>query len=622
MTADSKSSDAKTHQDAQTEKSPLHLVICESADSEESTVTGRLFANDVAAHSDQIPPSDVARGCFSTRHRNFVVADLSEHEHQIQSLVESSSTADLAIIVVNACKGLCSQSRHHIILANLFGIRHLVLAVNKMDAIGYDRTVFEEIDTEFRKFAQKLPAKTHIESVPMSAFKGDNVVERSKIMDWYHGPTLMSFLQTVDADAREVAGNFIMPVQLVSRPSSEFQGICGTISGGSVALGDRIKALPSARESTVVRIVTSEGDLETARVGQSITLTLEDEIELSPGNVICAASNPLEVADQFEATIVWMSETPMLAGRAYAFKLATNDARVTVTALKHRINVNTMEDMAASELDLNEIGRCTISLDRRIPFTPSDENRALGRFIIIDPVTSETIGMGTLHFALRRASNIHLQSFGVDREARSDIKGHSGVVLWFTGLSGSGKSTVADILERKLFAGGHHTILLDGDNVRHGLNRDLGFTDADRVENIRRIGEVARLMTDAGLIVLVSFISPFASERRIARSLSAQGEFVEIYVSTPLAVAEARDTKGLYRKARAGDIKNFTGIDSPYEEPENAEIVVDTSKMSAEDAADLIVRYLGDRSVLKAGELGQSKPDPRPLLSSVESDGD
>ena len=426
----------------------------------------------------------------------------------------------------------------------------------------------------------------------MSALEGDNIVEHTENMDWYTGPTLLDHLETVGV--RDVAQSkaFRMPVQWVNRPNLDFRGFAGFVSSGAIKPGDRIKVLPSAKESSVKAIVTIDGDLDEAVAGQSVTLTLEDEIDISRGDMICAAGDPAEVANQFETTVLWMADEPMFPGRPYLMKIGTSTVNATITRPKYRIDVNTLAHEAAHELDLNEVGVCNISLDRAIPFDAYNDNRETGGFILIDKMSNATVGMGMIHFALRRSSNVHWQALDVDRSTRASIKGQKPVVLWFTGLSGSGKSTIANIVDRKLIARGAHTMLLDGDNVRHGLNKDLGFTDADRVENIRRVAEVAKLMTDAGLITLVSFISPFRAERRLARDLMGEDEFKVIHVDTPLDVAEQRDVKGLYKKARAGQIKNFTGIDSPYERPENAAITVETTKTNPEDAADEIIRQL------------------------------
>jgi len=466
-----------------------------------------------------------------------------------------------------------------------------------MDLMGYSQHVYNEIDEAYRAFAASLGIE-NITTIPVSALVGDNVTERSGRMRWYNGPTLMEHLESVDVDADDQEKPFRMPVQWVNRPNLDFRGFAGQIASGVLKPGDRIKALPSGRESRVARIVTFDGDLEQAVAGQSITVTLEDEIDISRGDVIAAADAPCEVADQFEAHILWMSEKHMLPGRPYVMKVGARTVACTPASPKYKVNVNTLEHLAAKSLELNEIGVCNLSLDRDIAFDPYKENRDTGGFILIDRLSNETVGMGLLHFALRRASNIHRQAMKIDKAARAEQKNQKPCVLWFTGLSGSGKSTIADIVSQKLHALNRHTTTLDGDNVRHGLNRDLGFTDVDRVENIRRVAEVSKLMVDAGLIVITSFISPFRAERQLARSLVEEGEFLEIFADTPLEVAESRDVKGLYKKARAGLIKNFTGIDSPYEAPRAAEMVIDTTKANPEQAADQVIAYLEERGYL------------------------
>jgi bifunctional enzyme CysN/CysC len=480
----------------------------------------------------------------------------------------------------------------------------VVLAINKMDLVGYSRETFEKIDADYGQFAAGLgaggAAPFEIVSIPVSALKGDNIITRSSVMPWYDGPALLEHLEDVPVDGIDTSRPFRLPVQWVNRPSHEFRGFAGQISGGSVKPGDRVRVQPSGRESIVTRIVTMDGDLDTAVSGQSITLTLADEIDISRGDVISSAAAPAEVANQFETTILWMNDEPMLPGRPYLLKIGPSTVQATITAPKYRINVNSFEHVAATKLELNEIGVCNIALDRRIAYDPYDQNRDMGGFILIDRLTNATVGMGLIHFALRRSANIHWQAMDVDKQARARLKGQKPAVLWFTGLSGSGKSTIANIVEKKLAALGRHTYLLDGDNVRHGLNKDLGFTDADRVENIRRVAEVAKLMTDAGLITLVSFISPFRSERRMAREMLEQGEFIEVHVDTPLEIAEQRDVKGLYAKARAGQIRNFTGIDSPYETPEHPEVRISTATISAEEAADSLIDYLLTNGVIEA----------------------
>ena len=557
-----------------------------------------LLVDGLAAEREQGITIDVAYRFFSTENRKFIVADTPGHEQYTRNMATGASTADLAVILIDARKGVLTQTRRHSYIVSLLGIRHVVLAVNKMDLVDFSQPRFDEIVAEYRAFAAPL-GLGDIVPIPLSALKGDNVVSPSANTPWYGGPTFMQTLETVELDeTRLQSGPFRLPVQWVNRPNLDFRGFSGTIASGSVRPGDRVRVLPSARESSVARIVTSHGDLPVAVAGQSITLTLADEIDISRGDVISAANAPAEVADQFETVVVWMHDDPLLVGRQYWLKSGGNTVPTQVTDLKYKVNVNTMEHVAAKTLALNEIGVANISIDRPIAFDPYAENRETGGFILIDRMTNATVGAGMIHFALRRAHNIHLQAVDVDKRARAGIKGQQPCVLWFTGLSGSGKSTVANLVEKKLNAMGRHTYLLDGDNVRHGLNKDLGFTQADRVENIRRIGEVAKLMVDAGLLVMTAFISPFRAERRLARSLVPDGEFIEIFVDTPLDVAEARDPKGLYAKARRGELKNFTGIDSPYEHPENAELVLNTAELSAEVAAERVVALLRVRGMI------------------------
>jgi bifunctional enzyme CysN/CysC len=602
-------------------KSLLRFITCGSVDDGKSTLIGRLlyethlvfedhlaaleidsakvgtqggdldFAlllDGLSAEREQGITIDVAYRFFSTEHRKFIVADTPGHEQYTRNMVTGASTADVAVILVDARKGVLTQTRRHSFLVSLLGIERVVVAINKMDLMDYSHEVFSAIEEEYRDFARRIGLED-ITFIPLSALKGDNIVVPSANTPWYHGPTLLGFLETVPVDDDLAEQSFRMPVQWVNRPNLDFRGFSGRIVGGTIRPGDPIRVLPSGTTSTVERIVTMDGDLDEAIAGQSVTITLTDEIDASRGDLICGADDPAEVADQFEAHIVWMHEDAMLPGRPYLVKIGARTVGATIAQPKYRVDVNNLDHLAATTLELNEIGVCNISLDRPIPFDPYDVNRDTGGFIVIDKLTNVTVGAGLLHFALRRSHNIHWQDVKVDKTARTELNSHLPAVLWFTGLSGSGKSTIANIVEAKLHAQGVRTYLLDGDNVRHGLNRDLGFTDADRVENIRRIAEVAALMVDAGLVVLVSFISPFRAERRLARDAVEDGEFIEVFVDTPLAVAEARDPKGLYAKARRGELANFTGIDSAYEPPEHPEVRVDTSAMTAEDAADAVI---------------------------------
>jgi bifunctional enzyme CysN/CysC len=513
-------------------------------------------------------------------------------------MITGASTADVAVILIDARKGVLTQTRRHSFLVSLIGIRKVVLAINKMDLVDFSQQVYNRIDEEYRQFAKQI-GLSDITTIPLSALKGDNMTSESASTPWYHGPTLMGFLETTEIDeTRLQAGPFRMPVQWVNRPNLDFRGFCGFIASGNVKAGDRIRVQPSGRESTVKRIVAYGGDLPQAVAGQSVTLTLADEVDISRGDVISTAESPAEVADQFECSIVWMAEEPMLPGRPYLLKVGTRTVSATITEPKYKVNVNTMEHLAAKQLELNEIGVCNIALDRAVAFDPYTANRETGGFILIDRMSNNTVGAGMLNFALRRSHNIHLQHVDIDKDARSLLKGQKPAVLWFTGLSGAGKSTIANLVEKRLHALGRHSYLLDGDNVRHGLNKDLGFTEADRVENVRRVGEVARLMVDAGLIVLTAFISPFRSERQLARGLVAEGEFFEIHVDTPLDVAERRDVKGLYKKARRGELANFTGIDSPYEAPEAPELRIDTTELTAERAAERVIETLRKRGFI------------------------
>ena len=625
--------DIAAYLEAHEKKSLLRFITCGSVDDGKSTLIGRLLydskmifedqlealerdskksgtqgenidfallVDGLAAEREQGITIDVAYRFFSTDRRKFIVADTPGHEQYTRNMATGASTADLAILLIDARRGVLTQTRRHSFIASSLGIKHLVLAVNKMDLMDYDEAVFKRIVSDFEDFAEALNPDIEITAIPMSALEGANITQLSERTPWYSGPTLMNHLETVDVEDDLLSKPFRMPVQWVNRPNLDFRGFSGQIGSGRVAKGDRVRSLPSGRETTVDRIVTMSGDLEEAVAGQSVTLTFSDEIDTSRGDIIATADAPAEVSDQFQAQILWMSDDAMLPGRRYLLKTGARTVTGLISTLKHRIDINDMAERPAKNLQLNEVGICTLALDQAIPFDPYTENRSTGGFILIDRLTNNTVGLGLLDFALRRAGNIHWQALDVDRVALAEQKGQKPAILWFTGLSGSGKSTIANALQQKLFARGKHTFVLDGDNVRHGLNRDLGFTDEDRVENIRRVSNVAKLMSDAGLITLVSFISPFRSERQMARNMMEEGEFVEIFVDTPLSVAEDRDVKGLYKRARAGEIKNFTGLDSPYEEPMNPEIRINTVEQSAEQAADEILAWMDEKGLLDA----------------------
>jgi len=614
----------ETYLRAQERKDLLRFLTCGSVDDGKSTLIGRLLyeakmlfedqlaalerdskrlgtqggkldfallVDGLAAEREQGITIDVAYRTFTTDKRKFIVADTPGHEQYTRNMATGASTAELAVILVDARKGVLTQTRRHSFIVSLLGIRRIVLAVNKMDLVGYSKDVFHSIDAEYRAFAAGLDL-TDICSIPLSALNGDNVVHSGAAMPWHRGPTLLRHLETVPLRGHAADGPFRMPVQWVNRPDQSFRGFAGTIPAGVARVGEEIRVLPSGRTSRIDRIVTRDGDLHEAVPGQSVTIVLKDEIDVSRGDVFCTADQPLPVADQFETHVLWMDNVPMLPHRPYAIKLGACTVHGSLSQPKFKVNVNTLEHVAARTLELNEIGVCNLELDRHLPFAAYAESRDLGGFIVIDRFTNNTVGMGFIHFALRRSTNVHWQALDVNKRARAAKAGQKPCVLWFTGLSGSGKSTIANLVERKLHSQGHMTYLLDGDNVRHGLNKDLGFTAADRVENIRRVAEVAKLMSDAGLIVLVSFISPYRSERLLARELMDKGEFIEIFIDTPLDVCEARDPKGLYKKARAGEIKNFTGIDSEYEPPEAAEMIIDTTRHSAAEAAGIISGYL------------------------------
>jgi bifunctional enzyme CysN/CysC len=617
--------DIDAYLDQHQRKSMLRFITCGSVDDGKSTLIGRLLydskmifedqlaalkadsmkvgtqgeeidfallVDGLAAEREQGITIDVAYRFFATEKRKFIVADTPGHEQYTRNMVTGASTADLAVILIDARKGVLTQTRRHSYLAHLIGIRNIVLAINKMDLVDYDQAVFDGILKDYAAFAASIGIGDFT-AIPISGFKGDNVTDLSSNTPWYAGPSLIQHLETVPIDQdRLSAAPFRMAVQWVNRPNLDFRGFAGFINSGIVRVGDAIRVLPSGKTSRISRIVTLDGDIDQAVAGESVTLCLADEIDCSRGDVITAAESPLEVAGQFEATIVWMADEPMLPGRPYWLKIGATTASVTITDEKYQVNVNTMEHVAGKSLGLNSIGVCTIALDRAIPFAPYADNQDLGGFVLIDRMTNATVGAGMIHFALRRAHNIHWQAVDISRDAHAAQKGQRPKLLWFTGLSGAGKSTIANLVEKRLYALGRHSFLLDGDNVRHGLNKDLGFTDSDRVENIRRVGEVARLMTDAGLIVITAFISPFRAEREMVRRMMPEGEFVEIHIDTPLAEAEKRDVKGLYKKARTGELKNFTGIDSPYEAPTEPEIRIDTTSMTPEEAAEHIVEEL------------------------------
>jgi bifunctional enzyme CysN/CysC len=617
--------DIDAYLEAHQHKTMLRFITCGSVDDGKSTLIGRLLydskmifedqlaaleadskrvgtqgqeidfallVDGLAAEREQGITIDVAYRFFATEKRKFIVADTPGHEQYTRNMVTGASTADLAVILIDARKGVLVQTRRHSYLAHLIGIRNIVLAVNKMDLVDYDQGVFDAIVEDYAGFAKSIGIE-RFTAMPISGFKGDNVTGPSANTPWYTGPSLMEHLETVEVDAAaDIAKPFRMAVQWVNRPNLDFRGFSGLIATGTVKPGDAIRVLPSGKTSTVSRIVTLDGDLDEAIAGQSVTLCFADEIDCSRGDVIAAADDPVQVADQFETSIVWMDENELLPGRPYWMKIGAQTVSATVQHPKYQVNVNTMEHLAAKTLDLNAIGVANLSTDRPIPFEPYAKSRELGGFILIDKMTNATVAAGMIHFSLRRADNVHWQAMDISRDTHAALKNQKPAVLWLTGLSGAGKSTIANIVEKKLVRMNRHTFLLDGDNVRHGLNKDLGFTDADRVENIRRVGEVAKLMADAGLIVITAFISPFRAEREMVRSMMAPGEFVEIHIDTPLEEAEKRDVKGLYKKARSGQLKNFTGIDSPYEPPEDPEIRIDTTVMTPDEAAEEIIRRL------------------------------
>ena len=623
--------DIRGYLEAHENKSLLRFITCGSVDDGKSTLIGRMLYDSKMIFEDQLDALesdskrvgtqgenidfallvdgltaereqgitiDVAYRFFSTDKRKFIVADTPGHVQYTRNMATGASTADLAILLIDARRGVLEQTRRHAFSASSLGIRKLVLAINKMDLQNYEQSVFDDIESDFIEFAEELATGIEIQAIPMSALEGTNITTKSEQTPWYDGPSLMEYLETVPVDDDRLNAPFRLPVQYVNRPNLDFRGFSGQIPSGTVKVGDRVKTLPSAKETTVTRILSGDQDVQEAMAGESVTVCFADEVDTSRGDLICTAESPAQVADQFQARIFWMADDKMLPGRRYLMKIGSKTVTAQVNETKYRIEMSDLQDRPARDLSLNEVGVCTLSLDQAIPFDPYNEIRETGGFILIDRLNNNTVGMGMIDFALRRAGNIHWQSVDVNKEAHSAQKNQKPAVLWFTGLSGSGKSTIANALQKRLYSIDRHTYLLDGDNVRHGLNRDLGFTDADRVENIRRVSEVSKLMVDAGLITLVSFISPFRSERRMARNMVEDGEFVEVFVNTPLNVAEQRDVKGLYKRAREGKIKNFTGIDSPYEPPTEPEIEIDTTKVSADEAAEIIVDWMKERGML------------------------
>ncbi|MBN8242034.1 sulfate adenylyltransferase subunit CysN [Nitratireductor aquimarinus] len=619
--------DIRDYVAGQENKGLLRFLTCGSVDDGKSTLIGRLLFDTKLIFEDQLAALendsrkhgtagdeidfallvdgleaereqgitiDVAYRFFSTPRRKFIVADTPGHEQYTRNMATGASTADVAIVLVDARQGILPQTRRHSMIASLLGIRHIVLAVNKIDLVGFDETVFERIAAEYRAFAEELGFTT-IQPIPMSARYGDNVIRSSGKTPWYDGPSLLEHLETVDIEAEAEGKPFRFPVQYVSRPNLDFRGFSGTVAAGNIGVGERVTVAKSGKQTRIRRIVTQDGDLEVASEGQAVTLLLEDEVELSRGNMLVTPEARPHVADQFSATLVWFDEKPLLPGRSYILRTETDEVSATVSQLKHRRNINNFAEEAATSLDLNEVGLCNFSAQAPIAFDAFSDNRTTGAFILIDRLTNATVGAGMIQRPLRRAANIHWQALDVTRQSRAELKHQKPAVLWFTGLSGSGKSTIASLLEKKLHAAGRHTYVLDGDNVRHGLNRDLGFTDEDRVENIRRVAETAKLMADAGLIVLVSFISPFRAERRMARELMTEGEFVEVFVDTPFEECARRDPKGLYAKALNGEIQNFTGVDSPYETPERADIHIETMARAPEELVDEIEAWLKER---------------------------
>ncbi|MDQ0470314.1 sulfate adenylyltransferase subunit CysN [Labrys wisconsinensis] len=616
------------------EKGLLRFLTCGSVDDGKSTLIGRLLYDSKLIFEDQLATLekdsrrhgttgedidfallvdgleaereqgitiDVAYRFFSTARRSFIVADTPGHEQYTRNMATGASTADLAVLMIDARKGVLVQTKRHATICSLLGIRHIVVAVNKIDLTGHDRAVFERIVADFTTFAANLGFSS-IQPIPMSARYGDNVSARSGNMSWYHGPSLIEHLESVDIESDAARKPFRLAVQWVNRPNLDFRGFAGTIASGSIRPGDTIVVASSGKSSTVTRIVTADGDLDEARAGEAVTLTLADEIDAARGDVFARPAERPEVADQFAAHLIWMAEEAMLPGRSYMMRIGTKFVPATVTGIAHKIDVNTQEKLAARTLVLNEIGVVNVATAVPVAFDPYRDNRETGAFILIDRTTNQTAAAGMIDVALRRATNVHRQAQSVDKAARARLKHQKPAILWFTGLSGSGKSTIANIVEKRLAAVGHHTMLLDGDNMRHGLNKDLGFTDADRVENIRRVGEVAKLFVESGTIVLCSFISPFEAERSLVRGMVEADEFIEVFVDTPLEDCIKRDPKGLYAKALAGQIRNFTGIDSPYERPADAELVIRTAETGSEAAAEAVIKLLRARGHLE-GEI-------------------
>jgi len=624
------SSELETYLNAQANKDQLRFLTCGSVDDGKSTLLGRMLYDSKSVFEDQLSNTkaesrqygtqgdkldlallvdglqaereqgitiDVAYLFFETDKRKFIAADTPGHEQYTRNMATGASTADLAIILIDASKGVLTQTRRHSYIVSLLGIRHAILAVNKMDLIDYDEEVFNQICGEYRAFASEI-GLDDVACVPICALSGDNVFAANNTMPWYKGPTLIEMLETVEINRDAIAGDFRLPVQCVNRPNSNFRGYSGLIASGEITQGQTIRSSVSGKTSKVKKIIGPAGELNQAIAGQAVTLTLTDEIDISRGDIISAQDSPPELADQFAAHLIWMDAKAMMPERPYTIRLATDTTTAQITDLSYQIDINSLKHLAAKKLELNEIGYCKISLARAVAFDAYKDNRQTGSFILIDKLTNATVGAGVINFALRRAHNIQWHDMEIDKASRALAKAQKPCVLWFTGLSGSGKSTIADRLEQRLHGFGKHTTLLDGDNVRHGLNKDLGFTDQDRVENIRRIAEVAKLMTESGLISLVSFISPFRAERALARELMEEGEFIEIFVDTPIEVCEARDPKGLYKKARAGELKNFTGIDSDYEAPENAEITLPSSAAEVDELVDHIIDYLKTNGVI------------------------